>query len=177
MTPEMKETMEKVFALQVIALETESVFSHGLLRKPDGSHNVYSFDPDFMSEWQKKNQLAAMMLRELFEHKGVFAFSSDAWQTRLPEGKRREDMPKSLGEWPAEYRREIILCCANQIGQRGASAQQVYERKGSKIVLQEIEWDMPFAAGRFIFDLTNTNLDKAIAVALNKNSEGIGGLQ
>lgn len=176
MTPKMKEAAEKALQYQGLALKDDSHLAHGIMLKPDGTVNMYGIDNDFMSSWQNKNKLALMLLKEMFEHKGPLAFASDAWKGVLPPWMDRAAMPNDLGDWPAEFRSEVLMCCVNQVGEKGAYAEQRYTRCKGQIVLGRISWEMP-ASGRFVFDLRHRNLKRAVADAVSRTREGYSSIQ
>lgn len=162
MTPEMKAAALKAFDFQADCIKDERSLPHGILYMPDDTVNVYAFDDDFMSSAPKKRTLAALMLKELIEHGGVFALCSDGWGANLPPGISRNEMPANIGDWPEQYRIEMLLCFVNQIGHKGCSAVREYKRTASGIVFQAIEW-VGEMKGRFAFDLTQATIDRALA--------------
>lgn len=171
MTPEMKAAALKAFDFQADCIKDKESLPHGILYKPDDTVNVYAFDDDFMSTAPKKEMLAALILRELIEHGGVYAMCSDGWGARLPPGMSRQEMPENIGEWPEQYRTEMLLCWVNQIGHKGCHARRVYKRTASGIVFQEIEW-IGEMRGRFAFDLTQASLDRAMTGMNNGPDDG-----
>lgn len=170
MTEEMKKAAIDALKFQAdICSDEGPSFPHALHYLPSGKLDMIAFDSSFMASIPEKNKLSQVLLAKLLKDGGVLAFVSDGWQAQLPPGKKRSELPDNVGQWPAEYRRECLMCFVNQVGQRGVYVNQPYTRKSkSEIVLSEIEWDYPQTSARFLFDLRQPALDNALMDAMFK---------
>ena len=176
MTELMQQAIDTAIKLMQSSLEDPPAMAQGVhLTENDGIH-LYAFDNDFFSDWSKKNQVALHILMALEKNGGAFAFVADAYYSKLPDGVRREDLPSDFGDWPEEYRGGCILVSCNQMGEKGEAVVIKYEQTEDGIKLSPPEVQGKFA-GRFLFDLTERDMEKAILQALYKGREGVDSRQ
>jgi hypothetical protein len=163
--------IDETLAFARECVEHDSPFAHGLIWDNKGKMTVYAFDSSFMGNWETKNQVAAILLKNLYEpDKESFTFISDSIALHPPEGTKPEDIPNNYANAPDDWKHEAIIGAYNAKNYKGFMFIQPYKRGPKGITFEEVLFR---AGGRFAFDLTGvTTSARAISLALSKGREG-----
>jgi hypothetical protein len=168
MTDRMKKAIERGLALQrIMAKGDPQSLPHAYLLDPEDEVSVMAFTSDFMKDGRSKLRLSQFILVNMFKTNSLSVFVSDAWEKIVGPGWVR--LPGSLRDLPENQRGEVLLAFGNEIGEEGVFVKQSYKRDSSGIaIFGEITWNPPVLDPRFVFDLRDKDLGKALMQTLHR---------
>ena len=173
--PTAREAVHTVVGYMKSSLENGVGVGQAMIGLPDGAVARYVINPNVMDDWRTKNQLAAKMVRYLFEKQGKWLiFATDAWFAKVPPTFDQSKLPKDFSDLPDDLRFQALLISCNAIGEEGFFVMVPYTRdEENHITWEPIIWESATSSiGRFIFDLRTRRLNDALKQAYGADREG-----
>ena len=174
--------LERVIGFQHSVMEDgeETRLNHAVLVHPDEKISMYALDMSMFGDWETKNKLMAVLVKDLYDKQGLcLALVTEGFGGKCPPHVDPKTLPDDLSQWPEEFRESVLLCSANAPNAQGIACHQVFHRRPGNVTYDPIVWwDMTVQSQRFCYDFRGvTRWQDAVQLVMLKGREGVARTQ